>query len=628
MNFFRKHLDSKVSKAIAIVIIGIFLTWEFVSQEAQKTNKWILKVGNIEYTVKEFQESYKILTRDPMSSQEAIANPQYAKKRVLEEMVRNALILQEAESVGFRVNDKMVINEIAHMKIFKGEDGKFDPNILEKTLKSNNLTESEFIRNMKDQLTRNQLMDIFYNTSGIMGKPVYELLVKLIAAEQNITLYSLPMLNEDVKYTDDDLLKYMQENKEKFMSSDEADISIAAFNTNLIDPQNLIVSEDEIKKYYEENATFEPEKRLIQQIVIPSYNDAKQLLESITIGKMSFDDAAKVYVNQQLIPYEIGPFVSEGFDQDIGKIVFALPENGISEVVQTPLGWHIFRVGKVIESKKQDFSQVKDNIKTLLSNQKLSDNMHNIVKDVMADIDSGLSIQEISSKYKVVVNNRMEKSKRLADGSIELSNVPQEELQDGISRIKFLKAIFSQNESGIKLLSSEDNKSFILLHVNNIIPGKLMDFNSVKDQVIKDYVNISLNNQTKAIIKSFRKKIIESKNNKEIIEDKQIGKSNIKFSRLNKNNTMPECIQRAIIDLYQDNVFDGSTATCKSNNIYYFAVLNDMDFNIKLSEEQKMSLKQTVYSIYNEIIFNQFIEHLKTKYPIELDDQFSKYMNE
>ena len=442
MNFFRKHLDSKVSKAIAIVIIGIFLTWEFVSQEAQKTNKWILKVGNIEYTVKEFQESYKILTRDPMSSQEAIANPQYAKKRVLEEMVRNALILQEAESVGFRVNDKMVINEIAHMKIFKGEDGKFDPNILEKTLKSNNLTESEFIRNMKDQLTRNQLMDIFYNTSGIMGKPVYELLVKLIAAEQNITLYSLPMLNEDVKYTDDDLLKYMQENKEKFMSSDEADISIAAFNTNLIDPQNLIVSEDEIKKYYEENATFEPEKRLIQQIVIPSYNDAKQLLESITIGKMSFDDAAKVYVNQQLIPYEIGPFVSEGFDQDIGKIVFALPENGISEVVQTPLGWHIFRVGKVIESKKQDFSQVKDNIKTLLSNQKLSDNMHNIVKDVMADIDSGLSIQEISSKYKVVVNNRMEKSKRLADGSIELSNVPQEELQDGISRIKFLKAIF------------------------------------------------------------------------------------------------------------------------------------------------------------------------------------------
>ena len=69
--------------------------------------------------------------------------------------------------------------------------------------------------------------------------------------------------------------------------------------------------------------------------------------------------------------------------------------------------------------------------------------MHNIVKDVMADIDSGLSIQEISSKYKVVVNNRMEKSKRLADGSIELSNVPQEELQDGISRIKFLKAIFS-----------------------------------------------------------------------------------------------------------------------------------------------------------------------------------------
>lgn len=624
MNFFRKHLDSKVSKLIALIIILIFVAWEFLSPQTQKTNKWILKVGDVEYSPKDFQDTYKILTKDPMSSQEAIANPRYAKQRVLEEMIKNALILQEAESIGFRVNDKMVISEIAHMKMFKDENGKFNKDALDKTLKLNNLTEGAFIRNMKEQLIRNQLMDILYNTSGIMGKPVYDLLVKLIAAEQNITLYSLPMLNEDIKYTDDDILKYMQDNKEKFTTSDEADIVTALFDSNLIDKATLIPAENEIKKYYEEHSIFEPEQRLIHQIVIPSYNDAKLLLEKIKSGTTSFDDAAKVYANQQLIPYEIGPFTSEGFDQDIAKVVFELPVNGTSEIVQTPLGWHIFRVGKVIESKKQDFNQVKNNIINLLKNKKLSDKMHAIVTDVMNDIEAGTSIQEIASKYKVVVNHKVEKAQQVADESLKLSS----ELEGGISRTKFLNAIFSHDETKIKLLPSEDNQSFLLLHVNKIIPGTLMDFSLLKDKIAKEYVNSSLDKKTKNLIKSLRTKIIESKNQNDNIDNDKIKKISAKFSRLNKNNIIPECIHTSIVDLYENNVFDGVTATCKTNNTYYFAVLNNLNFEVKLSEEQKMSLKQTVYSIYNEIIFNQFIEYLKSKYSIELESEFTKYMNE
>jgi SepF-like predicted cell division protein (DUF552 family) len=73
----------------------------------------------------------------------------------------------------------------------------------------------------------------------------------------------------------------MQDNKEKFTTSDEADIVTALFDSNLIDKTTLIPTEHEIKKYYEEHATFEPEQRLIHQIVIPSYNDAKELLERI-----------------------------------------------------------------------------------------------------------------------------------------------------------------------------------------------------------------------------------------------------------------------------------------------------------------------------------------------------------
>ena len=103
MKFFRKYLDSKVSKIIALIIIIVFISWEFTSSALKNKNSWLIKVGKIEYKAKDWQEAYKSLTKDPISSQEALANPSYAKKRVLEDMIKSALILQEAESIGFSI---------------------------------------------------------------------------------------------------------------------------------------------------------------------------------------------------------------------------------------------------------------------------------------------------------------------------------------------------------------------------------------------------------------------------------------------------------------------------------------------------------------------------------------------
>lgn len=614
MNFFRRHLDSKVSKFIALIIIVIFVGWEFITQSLNKPNAWLLKVGDIEYTAKDWQETYKALTNDPMSAQEAIANPKYAKQRVLDEMIKNALILQEAKSIGFSVSDKMVASEIVHMKIFKGEDGKFDPKLLERALKLNNLTEAEFVRNMKEQLLRNQLMDIFYNTSGIMAKPTYELLVKLIAAEQNISVFGVQTLNENIQYSDDDLKKYMEEHKENFMTDDEAEISTLVFDAKNI--ENKGPTEDEIQKYYEENSVFEPEKRLINQVVIPSYNDAKELLEKIKTGKMTFDDVARVYAGQQMIPYEVGPFVAEGFDPDIAKVVFNLPEGGVSELVQTPLGWHIFRVKKVIEKKKKDFSEVKDKIVEIISTKKFSEAMNELLRNVMQDIESGKEIQDIATKYNLNVSNTTLKS------SFDKS------FQEGISNEKLFNAIFKNDEPGIKLLTAQDNKSFLLVKVNKIIPGVLMDFNSVKDRIAKEYTAETLDKKTKEFVKEERKKVLNASDRNKVALNDKVKKISVKFSRINKNDVIPECLQELIVDMYKNGVFDGLTSYCKANGAYYFALLNEMDFTTKVSDEQKASLRPTIHGIYNEIVFGQFTEYLKSKYKVELDDKFIKYMNE
>lgn len=626
MNFFRRHLESRVTRIIALIIALIFIGWEFTSAMLQNKNTWLMKVGNIEYTAKDWQENYRALTKDPLSAQEALANPQYAKKRVMEEMIRNALILQEATEVGFRANDKMVASEVVNMKIFKGDDGKFDKDKFEKTLKINNMTESEFIKGMKESILRNNLMDIFYNTSGIMGKPTYDLLVKLVAAEQKLTLYTVPKSIDEVKYTEEDLKKFLNDHKEKFTTPDQIKISKVIFNSSLVKEDSIKVTDEEIKEFYDKNAVIEPEKRSVNQIIVPSYNDAKQVVERIKSGKISYDDAAKVYGNQQMIPYEIGPFVSEGFDEDISQVVFKLPEGGISDLVQTPLGWHIFRVSKVYEAKAKDLSEMKGDILQKLTQQKLSDAMHEIVKSVMNDIDSNVSIEDIAKKYSLVVHKSSEEIKRFEDGRVNVSSIPEDAVEDGILRRKIILAAAAEDKS-IKMIGSNDNRSFMIINRDEIVHGKLMEFAQVENQLRDDYTNSEIDRRTMSLAKEFRKKVLES-DNRFKFSDPQIMRKDLRFSRIKDSDTIPSCITDLIMGMHKNGAFDGVTGVCKTNDSYSFATLNNIDFDIEVSDDQKAGIRQTIHTLYNEMIFDQFTNNLKDKYKVELDDKFVAYLNE
>ena len=617
MNFFRKHLDSKVSKIIAVIIIIIFLTLEFATEITKTQNHWLLKVGEIEYTLKDWQGTYKALTQDPMAAQEAIANPSYAKQRVMDELVRNAIILQEAQRVGFSVNDKMVANEIIHMKMFKDDNGKFDKLALEKTLKNNNLTEVAFIKAMKEQIVRNNLMDMFYNTNTIIAKTTSNLLTKLIAADHNMDLYYVQAINKDIKYTTADLQQYLDEHKLDFTADDKAEISTISFNNDMIQQSDIQPTQIEIQSLYEQKSEYEPEKRLINQIVISSHNEAEQVLEKIRNGKYSYNDAATLYIKQQLIPYEIGPLAADGFDQDIAKIIFILPEGGISELVQTPIGWHIFRVVKIIPQKQLALSDIKDKIVNELINKKLSEKMHNLVKDVTIAIDENNTLEDIASKFNLSIKKQVISAHKLQENHYKIIKGI-----NNFSENKILQAVFNDLDNGIKLISSQDNKAFIILVVEKIIPGQLMNLEQVQGDLIKAFTKDIHNKKNIEMVQELRQQVLD--NPSKHIRSPQ----HIVFSRMKENSDIPECIQEKIIALYNIGTFNGSTLPCQYNDGYGFIVMKELNFNVKLSEMENLSIMRTVNSIYNEILFNQFIEHLKGKYKVKLNDNFIKYMNE
>jgi peptidyl-prolyl cis-trans isomerase D len=105
-----------------------------------------------------------------------------------------------------------------------------------------------------------------------------------------------------------------------------------------------------------------PEKRKLQQIVFPDQASADDAEAKIKAGA-SFDDIVKAR-NLSASDVDLGETTKAAmFDQTIADAAFALPQDGVSEVVKGQFGPAILRVVSVAPGSVKTFDEVKDTLK-------------------------------------------------------------------------------------------------------------------------------------------------------------------------------------------------------------------------------------------------------------------------
>jgi parvulin-like peptidyl-prolyl isomerase len=125
------------------------------------------------------------------------------------------------------------------------------------------------------------------------------------------------------------------------------------------------VSDDEAEDFFNENHDFykaEPRVR-VAQIVVRDLANARQVLQQLNTGA----DFAGVAQTKS-----IGPEASRGGDlglitrrimpEPLDETIFNLPVNKISPIVQSPYGFHIFKVLEIKPAKAKNFAESKDEV--------------------------------------------------------------------------------------------------------------------------------------------------------------------------------------------------------------------------------------------------------------------------
>lgn len=163
--------------------------------------------------------------------------------------------------------------------------------------------------------------------------------------------------------------------------------------------QEAKVSDDEMKKFYEQNKDrFKSGEQVrASHILVKTEQEAKDVLAQLKSGG-SFEELAKKYSkdNSASKGGDLGWFSKGAMVPEFDKAVFGLKEGELSGIVKTQFGYHIIKLTGKRPAGVRPFDEVKDQIKANL----LPAKQQEIFQKMKEDLKKGakISIKEDALK--------------------------------------------------------------------------------------------------------------------------------------------------------------------------------------------------------------------------------------
>lgn len=312
-----------------IFISFIFLSLSLII-EASVVDKVIVKVNNENIMKSEYEkllnatlEQLKQLSNRELTDEEF----KQVKKKVLDQLIADKLLLQEAKRRNIKVTKREIEEGIKTVKARFPSDLMF-----QQELKKENLTEKQFEKRIEEQIMVLKLIDEeikknLKEPTESEAREVFNKVIKIINKK-----------DKDMKLSDD----------EKNELNILAQLVERYFNEQVRVRHILIRVEPDAPKQKKEEA-------------LKKIKEIKSRLEK---GE-DFANLAQKYSEDPGSKDKGGDlgFIARGDTlEEFEKVVFSLKEGQVSDIFQTKFGYHIAKVIEYRAKREPEFEQIKDDL--------------------------------------------------------------------------------------------------------------------------------------------------------------------------------------------------------------------------------------------------------------------------
>jgi peptidyl-prolyl cis-trans isomerase D len=407
----RNAAQGVVGKAIMTVVMGLiivsFVIWGVGDMLRGFTASTVASVGGAKISSQEYHNAYQRTVqqyqrqlRQPFTNEQARAIG--LDRQVLQRLISEAAIDDEAGKLGLNVSDDALRNLITSNPAFQDKSGAFDPQRFASLLRDNDLSERSYVSDLRKAALR-QFIFAALTTGLAAPKAETKAEADYEGQTRSVDYFVLPAAAAgDIPTPSEDTLKaFYNDRKSSYRAPEYRSMDVVA-----LEPQTLAnpadVSDAAAKAAYDRLAGRDPEygspeKRDLQQILFPNQAEADAAEAKIKAGA-SFDDIVK---ERDLKPKDtdLGETTKdEMIDKAEADAVFALPNGGVSGVLTTQFGPVIVRVRSITPSTVKPFADVEEQIKRMVSASRMGDKIQAIHDKIEDARVSGKSLAEAAKE--------------------------------------------------------------------------------------------------------------------------------------------------------------------------------------------------------------------------------------
>ena len=516
--------------------------------------------------------------------------------------------------------DDSVAEFIKTVDSFNGITGEFDIERYKRFVAASGLSIKEFENNIKSDLSRDLILNIFAAPKQI-DPLIFEKLVEHYFQSREIALVELDektFKNKASIPSESDISEYFEKNQDDFVSPRKTIIEVAKVDFDQI-IETQTVDDREIETYYRENpnAFQVEEKRLIDKLSFESDGEkTDKRISQILAKPILFDEEISIR-GLKIDDITLGLVTESDGDKNFGDL-FRKKDIGIYGPYQTDLGTALYRINQIIPEKKISYLEAKKDIKKFLASDKAKEASFELLEKLNNDIAAGQTIDDLKLEFMLSVETLEIEDDILPEKFRETPLVTDlyknstEEISEftmlsngSLIAIKLIKDVEARN---LNLEEASKKIKNILTQKNILIATKVFFDKKIGSR--DDFLNelFRLNNESEIFVEIKKKKIYRFNLNNQLTLERMkklfMGKKNdffvffddsrlfVAFIEKIKPDDIGEEQKRTLIaqriEFYKDNLKQNFI----NNYLNFIKQTTEISVNEKLIESTLLNLRR------------------------------------
>lgn len=465
----------------------------------------VARVGDYDIGLRDFDRAFRnAISQYNISTQQAYQAGFH--REVLNAQVQRGFLINEAKNMGMSVPQDYLAKYIAKVVKPQAREGQSLQEALDEILRFRQITEQDFVRNVKDEVLSEILVDAMRDGA----KPEFKYLAEDLRTfqDQSRTLEMIVFPSAEIESVEpptDEQLKRLYESVKntRYKLPEYRAAEIVSLDIESV-PIDVDVSEEDVKEFYDENPkAFEiGEQYILTQSLLETEEQANKVY-ALTQQGTPLKEATQEVVKQGSRHFEKTPFEKSAMIAELAAVISEETIGQVLEPVKTTLGYHVVILDEIIPPTIPPFEQVSERIRQGMLQEKRQDELYKVAQRFEEIISDGTPLGQIEQQMSVVrqkiplvtsdglptpeQTNNSEKENGEAQEAADTQQNPMLQFPEQ-DRELILEILFSLTPQDSVLVEELPSGSFSAVVLTETVQQSFKPFELVKEELEQSFI--------------------------------------------------------------------------------------------------------------------------------------------